>query len=257
MDHNLLTINTEKTAFIPFTSLKHHLPKYARLSFHGQQCLLQGTCNCGLVIKKVESIKYLGVTLDCNLKWEKHTTTLVKRLRSFIYVFKQLRYILPNKVLKQVYQALVESHITYGILGWGGIYKNVLKRLEVIQKLILKIIWFKKITHSTELLFTETQLFDIRQLYAIKAIYNLSRNDRPLKNQEIDHSYSTRNKAMLIYNLPANKKSQGKRSYEFLVIKIYNIIPHSIKTQKLNYHYKKSVKLWVTNSRAKINKVFE
>lgn len=257
MDHNLLTINAEKTTFIPFASYKNHLPKYANLSFHGQQCSFEETCHCGLIIKKSEIFKYLGITLDCNLKWEPHITGLIKKIRSFLYIFKQLRYILPTKSLVQVYKALVESQLSYGILGWGGVLKNNLRKLDVTQKLIIKIMFFKKTLYSSDLLYTEAQLMDIRQLFAIRTLCNLNKDKNSILTQEQKHTYSTRNKELLIYNVPVYRKSQGTRSYHFLAIKIYNALPYNIKIQTQQYKYMKLLRLWVINSRWKIDNILE
>ncbi|KAJ8947437.1 hypothetical protein NQ317_014516 [Molorchus minor] len=97
------------------------------------------------------------------------------------------------KNLMILYKSLVESHITYGIIGWGGVLNTHLQRLEVIQKRILKIILNKPYTYPSDELFQETNMFSE-------------------KKDKAKHDYQTRNRN--IGNLPVvlMRTSTGQRS---------------------------------------------
>jgi len=62
------------------------------------------TCKC-LEIIRVTRIKYLGVIIDSNLRWNIHIN-IVMRLRSVVFKFYKLNKILPVEVVRTVYEAL-------------------------------------------------------------------------------------------------------------------------------------------------------
>lgn len=116
-----------------FGSSKQSLPTFGDLNIDNEIC-----------IAETKYIKYLGITIDSQLRWDQHVKNLVNKIRGLLFKFRYLRnYINSIKYLKIFYQALIESQISYGIVGWGGAYNNHIKPLEVIQKWILKIIYKK------------------------------------------------------------------------------------------------------------------
>jgi len=52
------------------------------------------TCKCQEIIR-VTRIKYLGVIIDLNLRWNVHINNIVMCLRSVIFKFYKLNKILP------------------------------------------------------------------------------------------------------------------------------------------------------------------
>lgn len=255
MNANLLTMNFKKTSFIPFASYKTHLPSFNQLIVHTNICTQKITCNCTLKINRAKNIKYLGVILDTNMRWDYHIMFLVKRLRGFIYIFKQIRHFLSTNALKVVYRALVESHLTYGILGWGGVNKTTLKHLNTVQKLILKISFFKNITYNTDQLYEDTKLMDTRQLYTKTLLKHIFKNKHIVTRHEVPHSHSTRKKDNQIYNLPFCRKLHATRNVETLGVKIYNLLPIQIKTEKSLHSFARLIMGWIWDSRLTLNNI--
>lgn len=72
-------------------------------------------------IPESEYIKYLGIIIDTNLRWDLHINHLAKKIRNLISRFNFLRDYLDIPHLKTVYYALVQSQHTYSILGWGSL----------------------------------------------------------------------------------------------------------------------------------------
>lgn len=254
MDSNLLSVNFKKTSFMPFVSYQNHLPNYVTIKIHNYNCK-GGSCNCSFIIRRSENIKYLGILLDCNLKWNNHINLLIKRLRSFLYVFKQLRDFLPINILKQVYYALIEPQLSYGIIAWGGSYKSTLKCLEIMQRYVLKIMFYKKIKYNSNVLYNEAKVMNIRQLYCKSLLQFVYKNYSIVTCSFHEHQYYTKNKAKINHNIPQFKKTIGLRSYQYFAIKMYNILPPEIKNEK---HYKKfiiKIKDFIMENRDKINEI--
>lgn len=131
-----LTLNLSKTNYIAFSLTKANRPQFNSVTINNHS------------IQEVSHTKYLGIVIDQYLKWRPHIDYISAKIRKLIHKFYLLRDFLNKKTLTTVYKVLVESIIRYGILVWGGLYKNSLYKLHIIQKYILKIMLKKKKTIS-------------------------------------------------------------------------------------------------------------
>ncbi|KAJ8947516.1 hypothetical protein NQ318_004993 [Aromia moschata] len=191
-------------------------------------------------IKKGLCVKYLGVTIDNYLRWDNHINNVVETLRTIIYKFKYIKQILDKKTMKMLYFALVESRLTYGILAWGSIGYTHLKRLEVIQKKILKIIYSREAPYSSEELYRESEVLDIRKLYFLSVILYQYKNKNSLL--DIKHNYPTRCR-LNTYQVPSCHKTIGQKNLLHLGPRLYNSIPENIKKSKSLVEVKKKTNL--------------
>ena len=72
-------------------------------------------------IERVESYKYLGVTLDNVLNWNPHFMTLLKKLNTRLYFLRKLNSFHVDKTLLWTfYKAVAESVICFALICWGG-----------------------------------------------------------------------------------------------------------------------------------------
>lgn len=217
-DYKKLTINYEKTFFIPFCSYKNTLPEFT---------VLQTDKIGNKIIKLKNHIKYLGIIIDSHLKWDMHINNVTNNLRPLLYKLKYMKTILKTTHLKIVYQALVESRINYAITSWGSALKTHLKKLEIIQKKILKIIYNKDNTYPSDSLFKETTLLDIRQTYFLNVVLHIYKNNSIIHSTQ--HNYNTRYKLDDNIQIALKNKTIGQRSLSFLSIIIFNFLPVTYK----------------------------
>ena len=71
-------------------------------------------------IKQVHKTKYLGLTVDDKLSWNEQYKSVKGKVASGLASLRKLKNILPQSQLLNVYQALVESHLRYANMVWGG-----------------------------------------------------------------------------------------------------------------------------------------
>ena len=142
---NLLTLNLDKTKFMCFSIYNKFLPNFQTINLHTFSCISNNylNCHCTQVLQSTVTMKYLGITIDQNLKWIEHIKYLNNKIRKIIWKFYQLRNILPAPILKTVYYALAELVLRYGISIWGGAFPSNLEMLKITQKYLIKIILFK------------------------------------------------------------------------------------------------------------------
>ena len=146
MQDNLLTLNLSKTTYIEFRNNPN------------QHLTITG-------ISRSDSVKYLGVHIDSNLKWKEHVNQLTKKLRKSIYKFITLRPILNVDLMKTIYHAVFESHLRYGIVAWGSAFKNELEKLTLIQRRVLKIIYRRPRLYPTDMLYNEANVLNVSHTY--------------------------------------------------------------------------------------------
>ena len=92
-------------------------------------------------IKKVDEIKFLGVTIDNKLSWDAHIRKLKNKLKATLAVISRIfPYIQPENY-KALYHTLFESHLTYCISAWGGVPSHKTDTLFSIQKKCLRILY--------------------------------------------------------------------------------------------------------------------
>lgn len=236
-DEKYLTINFSKTKYIPFTCYKTNIP-FDDISFTIN--------NTEYVIESTENIKYLGIEIDRYLKWDIHVSYVVKKLRSLLFKFKQLKQILDLKEIKLLYHSLVESHLQYGITGWGGVLKQHVKNLEITQKYFLKIMLNKVRTYPSNDLYNESKVLDIRQLYFNKILALQYKNRNHLKN--LEHNYLTRYKKTREVQVERANKTIGQRSVNFMAPRIFSCLPQKTKNLNNINLFKRHVKNWILNT---------
>lgn len=231
----LLTINWEKTSYVPFALYKGGLPNFQNVHFYLDRKQI--------TLKSVSSVKYLGVFIDCHFRWDIQVNYLKQKLRGLLFAFRELKKCLDASHLRSVYYSLVESQLFYGIIGWGGVRGRYLCQLETLQRRFLKTIYNRDPLYSTDLLYSETAILDVRLLYA-KAIFAYTFEHRGTL-QIIDHNYSTRYQREERVKVPRASREIGSRCHKFLAPRLYNQLPSHLKDINNKRLFLKKVNKWL------------
>ncbi|KAJ8936922.1 hypothetical protein NQ318_012543, partial [Aromia moschata] len=134
------------------------------------------------------------------------------------YVLSKIKHIktfLQPKQLKIIYNALVESHLTYGIIAWRAANKTCLNDIAVLQRRIFN-------EYPSNELYKELNILDIKQLFYYKVAVKIYAKKHT--RLQLQHQYGTRSKETVIV-VPKMNTARGQQSYEYLDPKIYNSIP--------------------------------
>ena len=126
---NKIGLNVAKTETILFRHPTKKINYDLKLKLHGKRLIFN------------ESTKYLGVCIDKHLIWKNQISVLAKKLRRTNGIISKLRHFLPQLTMIQIYHALFQSHLNYGLQVWGqNLPKN--NRLQMLQKTALRLITF-------------------------------------------------------------------------------------------------------------------
>ena len=107
---NLISI-TQKRKPIHFTYKLHHHP-----------------------LAKVEHSKYLGITLQSNLKWNKHINSITNKANQSLGFLKMNLKIKSSDVKSHAYKALVRPKLEYASAVWDPHTRTQINQIEKVQR---------------------------------------------------------------------------------------------------------------------------
>ena len=84
--------------------------------------------------------KYLGVTIDSLLKFDKHFSSIEHKISRAAGIISKLRHFLPTNALLNVYCAFIHPHFLYNLLIRSSSFPSHLKKLTVLQNKAIKLI---------------------------------------------------------------------------------------------------------------------
>ena len=123
-----MQINESKSEFILFTR-RWILPELSQMSMNGCQ------------IERSSSIKYLGITMQHNIKFNKHCKNVMNQAKSTVTRLNPLigchsTLNSTNKIT--LYKSCIRSLLTYNIHVWDDISNTNMKKLESFQNKCLR-----------------------------------------------------------------------------------------------------------------------
>lgn len=248
---NILTLNTSKTNYICFSICNGTQPsadfKIKLHNCHTHQ--FPGACSCPS-LQKVAQTKYLGIIVDQRLSWYPHLEFVTNRIRKLIWIFKTLRYVMPRVVagrrgsdrnlIKEIYISLAQSVLVYCIPIWGGAAKTRFLEIERAQRSLIKVMYFKNMRYPTDLLYQESILLTVRQLYISHTVL------RRHNNLPYDPNLINRRRWDRIVNQPKTNTVFAKRQFNSRAAFLYNKLNKEINIySNLYYDCKKKIINWL------------
>ena len=91
-------------------------------------------CIDSIPLKKVNVVNFLGVYIDCNLKWDTHVNNINCKVSRCISILFNLKYYLSDHALFSLYNASVLPHLSYCVSVWGNCGKLKMNILFKLQK---------------------------------------------------------------------------------------------------------------------------
>ena len=148
----------------------------------------------------------------------------------------KIRNIVETSTLLLIYYALIQSHLDYGILVWGGAPQYLIDKLLRLQKKAIRIIARKNRFTSCRPLFREFQILTLPSLYILasscyakKLIQSHPNTDNSPQTRTVNeiHSHNTRQQNNIFLPNLSNNKRKSNTSFNCSVI--YNKLPRHLK----------------------------
>ena len=91
---------------------------------------------------------------------------VTNKISKTLGILYRLKDIFPENILLTIYQSLIASHMTYGLLVWG----IECHRLEKVQKKALRLITNSKYIAHTNPLFCQLNLLKIKDIFKLRLL---------------------------------------------------------------------------------------
>jgi hypothetical protein len=124
-------------------------------------------------IATVQSLKFLGLTIDTTLIWKHHFGELTSRLNKACYAIRSIST-LSLDILRSTYFAYAHSIITYGIIFWGN--SSYSEDIFKIQKKIIRIIMNSSRNASFRQQFKDLNILPIKSQYTFSILLFVTKN---------------------------------------------------------------------------------
>ena len=210
----------------------------------------------GQLIHEIKEIKFLGVVLDNDLKWNSHIEYIAKKISKSVSILKMLKFTFPSNVLKNIYFSLIYPYYTYCNLVWGSAVSTHIDILIKLQKKSVRSISKVGYLDHTGPLFTNLKLLQVHEIYnynCAKFIYQCY-NSNSLKNFKDKlytnsnyHDYCTRNKDLL--RKPKGRLKIFNNTVLERGIEVWNSLHDSIKKAATILAFKVQLKAYIMNNK--------
>ena len=88
----------------------------------------------GTDLENIESIKYLGVTITSDLRWNAHVSNVCTMANRTLGFLRRNLYSCPQEVKEAAYKGLVRPVLDYGNSVWDPAGAVLQEELESVQK---------------------------------------------------------------------------------------------------------------------------
>ena len=250
--NNSLTANVGKTKFII-------LSRNPNLNADGYSLLMNN-----IDIAKIAYYKYLGLTIQADLKWDIHIEHIAKKISSFLGPLYKCAQVLPVSTRLKLYHSYVSADLTYLNTIWCDIKKKgnlnkSLAHLQVIQNKCIRNI-FKEEYYSPKNIDQRgnriMRTVDFYHKYNILTLTQLNYKECCImthkilnKNIVIDvkldlnkeiHNHNTRSKNKIhIYKVKTNIRMSG---FIHRASVLFNALPNNLQSITNLKKFKKTLK---------------
>ena len=87
-----------------------------------------------ILLRKLDSTKYLGITLQSNLTWDKHINNITSKANQTLDFLHRNLKVNSQKIKDHAYKALVRPKLEYSSCVWDPPTTNQINQLEKVQR---------------------------------------------------------------------------------------------------------------------------
>ena len=155
-DANKMTLHPGKTIFMTFG-----IREDINLKLNGQAIEQVGEG------RTMETMKFLGILIDDQLKWGHHILQVRKKIIKGLMALKMCKNKLNKELRLLIYNAYVKSHLEYGLSIWGKAQSSLIKQLETVQKRCIRAIVGAKWNAHTSKHFKDLSILKLKDLVCL------------------------------------------------------------------------------------------
>ena len=220
---NKLSLNAAKTNYMVFA------PDHgAQHSFHVHIDNVN--------IERKTNVKFLGLLIDDKLNWAEHINHIKSKLSKSLFVLRSLKNCINTECLLTLYNTMASPYISYGILLWGGASMALLKKIDVMQKKLIRLVNGLDYNAHTILFFNKCRVLKVADMYKCELsvfLFSVIHHQLPnpicclfTPNEKI-HCHDTRQKMMP--HVVRHTTHKTTKSLFHTALQEYQQVPSNIK----------------------------
>ena len=188
----------------------------------------------GTVLENVDSIKYLGVTITSDLKWNSHIRNVCSKANRTLGFLRRNLFSCPQDVKEAAYKSLVRPILEYGSTVWDPHYNGLNDELENVQKRAVRFVTRNysyetgSMTGILEELKWETLQKRRKDNRLILLYKGLKGKARIPTDDLIPKNRRCRNQHSLVFQIPSASIDANKKSFFPQSIRDWNVLPDSL-----------------------------
>ena len=246
IDANLFSLNISKTNYIIFHSPVMSIPSDIVITIGRDH------------IDRSRYVKFLGLLLDENLRWNFHLSELSKKLARTCGILFKIRDLLPTNTLINVYNSLFMSFLQYGIIVWGQTSALYIEPIFKLQKKALRAISHEHPRSHTLPIFKALKLLrlqDVFQLQMLSFVFESINKLNPMCFHDFFtctssiHEYHTRHSYRGdVFLAHKNSLQYGLKSIRYMGAKMWNDLPVELRNSPSKHSFKTHLKTHILGS---------
>ena len=138
-------------------------------------------------IKRENSIKFLGVIIDENLRWKNHIQVVENKISKNIGVLYRASHLFDFKNLK-INFSFIHIYISYANIAWASTFKIKLQGILKKQKHAARLTFHANRLDHLRPLSKEMKALNVYQINLFETLKFMHKT----KFREVDHQYPTR-----------------------------------------------------------------
>ena len=213
-DANRLTINASKTNCLFISNVSETPPP-------GSIFIDENVLNF------VSEVKFLGVIIDDQVKYDQHIIYIRKKISKSIGIIYRIKQFIPLSCLRNLYFSLIHPFFLYCLPIFGATYDTHIEPLILLQKRAIRILSNSDPFAHTEPLFRLHDILKLRDLYKYSLGIFAYNNQDILQNFSRSHDHFTRNRDELLR--PLDRLRSTEQSVVSSAVKLWVDIPADVK----------------------------
>ena len=217
----------------------------------------------GSQIRRVKSVKYLGLVVDDTLTWDQHVDYISSKVIKNIGIIKRVRSFLPRHSLLTLYRTLVEPYLRYCNTVWGQCNETLKERLQCLQNKVARAIAFQRYDEANHLkILNDFEWLNIRHLidYDLGVLMYKTINEHGpetfkelFKDVSNVHQHNTRSAEQGNLVISRKNTSIGQQAISYAGAKLWNDIPPEIRNAQSIDTFKARLKDYFLNKQKDMN----
>ena len=188
-------------------------------------------------IENVDCEKLLGVKIQSDLSWASHVDSIVKKIKSKMYLLARIKPFLPVSARRQFYNSFILPYFDYCLSIWGCCSQKDMDRLNCLLKRAMRLILNCDIDTPSVEMFTRLQWYPLSYRYKYNLVVSVHKALCGLSPPYIrdmltvyDPQRSLRSAGNKALKVPFARTELLKQSFRVTAPSLYNELPTSIRS---------------------------